>query len=120
MAYEFAAALSLARRVAHDVMAVPMLYSDDVVTTPTELRIRWSRKPVINGDLAFAGWSQQLEGLDSVIFDIEELNLKGITLQRGGTLTGDFDSPFFGAIIVLDSQFPDMGSIKRIWRAVLK
>ncbi len=118
MAYDRASTLALHRRVVHDVMAVVWNYADDVVTTPVELSVRWSNKVAAIGNLAFQGYAESIEGIDTIIFDRAELAEKGITLKRGGTLTGVTGGPFEGAVLCLDSQLPDNGPINRTWRVV--
>lgn len=119
MAYDRASALALHRRVTHDVMAIAWDYTDSEIISPVELRVRWSNKSAAVGNLAFQGYTEMAEGIDTVIFDRDELAEKGINLQRGGALTGQVGGPFEGAVLRLDSQLPDTGPINRTWRVVL-
>ena len=119
MAFDRASALSLHRRVTHDAMGVTWDYTDPEIISAVKLRVRWSSKSAAIGNLAFQGYTEMDEGIDTVIFDRDELAEKGINLQRGGTLTGQVGGPFEGAVLRLDSQLPDNGPINRTWRVVL-
>lgn len=118
--FDRASALAQARSTIHEVMGVSWDYTDMDVLTPVSLAVRWSRKPVMIGDLSFQGWPQQLDNENVVIFDSVELNEKGITLQRGGLLTGQIGSLFEGVSLVLDSQMPVDGNQRVAWKVAQK
>jgi len=117
MTYDRAAALTLARRTVHDTMGLNVNYVHTGMVLPVALRVRWHNKQMLNGDLVEGGWSEQIDGINKIIFDSTELDEKGVSLKRGGTVT--FTDPLWaGTVLTLDSQEPDTGPIKRVWRTV--
>lgn len=104
-----------ARRVVHKTMSHAATYehpkNPGVVTS---LSVRWHNRKLVQGNLVETGYADVLEGVNDVIFDIEELAEKSIVLKAGGIVR--LTSPAFnGAFLSLDSQQPDTGPINRVW-----
>jgi hypothetical protein len=102
-----------ARRAVHDALSVEVVYTGpDGLTTET-LSVRWHNRINRHGDLDVQGYAEIVENIDRVIFDLEELAAKGVTLAREGSIT--LPEIMGGATFSLDTQEPDSGPIERIW-----
>lgn len=91
-------------------MAVPMTYTPPGGGVGTPLAVRWHSKMDLIGDLVAQGYAQAIEGVNKLIFDIDELAEKGIQLQARGTVTAES-----GAVLVLSAQEPGDGIVKQTW-----
>lgn len=102
-----------ARRAIHDAMSVDAVYTPPEGGATTALRVRWHNTINRHGDLQNQGFTEIIEGIDRMIFDLEELMAKSLTLSRGGLVTLE---PMMGsAAFLLDAEEPDTGPIERIW-----
>lgn len=115
MPFDRAAAVAKHRRVVHDGMKVEATYehaSNPGVVTP--LTVRWHNKLLVQGNLVEAGYVDAIEGVNSVVFDREELSQKNIVLQVGGRVRPTHPG-YNGAVLTLETQQPDTGPINRVW-----
>ena len=115
MAYNRAAAVTKARRSVHNTMRVSADYEHPALPgVVTPLSVRWHNRQVLQGNIVETGYSDVIDGVNRVIFDLEELNEKGVVLERGGvvTLTDPVNN---GIALILEAQEPDSGPINRIW-----
>lgn len=111
--FDFAQLKHDARRAIHDTMRVTCDYTATGIPSGTQLGVRWHNKINRMGDLENQGYAEIVEGIDRMIFDLEELSAKGITLVRNGVVTLP---EIMGSIsFALDVQEPDTGPIERIW-----
>lgn len=114
MPFSFADAKKLVRRTVHKTFAVPALYQADSVSTPVACKARWHSKIEKTGDLDNEGWAQVIEGIDRVIFDVDEATTLGVS--RGGKII----FPDLGNIAFeLDTQEDPDGPIEEIWLVTL-
>lgn len=102
-----------ARRAVHDALAVEAVYTDPDGVNATTLSVRWHNRINRHGDMDAQGYAEIIENIDRIIFDLEELAAKGVTLAREGTVT--LSALLGGATFSLDAQEPDSGPIERIW-----
>ena len=112
---DFAALKAQARQTVHNTMKVAAEYTHAAYPgVVTVLQVRWHNKIARVGDLVEIGYSEIVEGINRVIFNVPELNEKSIVLQRGGQLklTGPH---FFDAVLILESMEPMVGPIEQIW-----
>lgn len=114
MSFDFAELKAQTRQALHDAMAVSALYLDDDLVMPAELTVRWHNKIDRFGDIENVGYSELVEGINRVIFNIPQLTELGIALQAGGELT--ITAPGFDdAVLVLTAKEPKVGPIEEIW-----
>lgn len=112
--FDFAALKADVRQIVHDTMAVEAEYTDPRKNGSVVLQVRWHNKIAQVGELLETGYTEILEGIDRVIFNIPELNKKSVVPVRGGRL--HMLSPHFnGAVLVLDSMRPIVGPVEQIW-----
>lgn len=110
MAFDFAAAKKLVRREVHKTLAVPALYQADSVSTPQDIRARWHSKIEKSGNLENEGWAEVIEGVDRVIFNVDDARALGVA--RGGKIT----FPDLGNVaFLLDTMEDPDGPIEEIW-----
>lgn len=85
MAFDFAAAKLLSRRVVHETLGVDGLYQDNSMSTPEPIRVRWHSKIDRFGDLESAGYAEVIEGIDRVILSAAQA--RSLNVSHGGTIT---------------------------------
>lgn len=102
-----------ARRAVHDALKVDAVYTGPDGITSVTLGVRWHNKINRHGDIEAQGYAEIIEGIDRIIFDLEELAAKSVTLRREGTVT--MPEIMGGATFSLDAQEPDAGPMLRIW-----
>lgn len=116
----FAAIKAAARRAVHAALSVQALYSDDYTIIPIPLRVRWHMKQQLVGQLDSGGYAEMIEGIERIVFDVQELTAKGVDLMRTGTIEltdlayqhPDGSRPTFE----LEVQELDTGPVERIWK----
>lgn len=109
-----------ARRAVHSALSVSALYRDEFTILPIPLKVRWHMKQQLVGQLDSGGYAETIEGIERIIFDMEELTAKGVELMRTGIveltdleyLQPDGNKPTFE----LEVQELDTGPIERIWK----
>lgn len=114
MAYDHAAVKARVRRTVHNTLGIAAEYVDDTMAAPEQLRVRWHNRIVQTGDLQNGGYAEIIDGINRVIFDIDELLLKGVIVHRGGRLK--ISAPAFnGAVLVIGERDSDCGPIEQTW-----
>ena len=110
MSFSFAEAKLRARRVCHDTLGVPALYSDNTINPPVGVKVRWHGRIIRNGDIDDYGWSDVIEGIDHVVFD--EAEARRINVRANGVvqLTESGNAKFR-----LVARLPTDGPIKEVW-----
>lgn len=114
MFFDFIELKSQARQALHDAMAVPAQYTDADFVIPVDITVRWHNKIDRFGDIVDTGYSELIDGINRVIFNVPELVEKELTISRGGHLQLT-DPRFGGATLVLDSMEPRVGPVEEIW-----
>lgn len=114
MGFDFAAAKARARRIVHDTLALEAEYWDQRLAAPVKLRVRWHYKQAPVGDLENQGYPVYLELVQKVIFDKDELALKGVKIARGGRVR--ITAEGFDGYLSIDSQDVEAGPVEEAWR----
>jgi hypothetical protein len=110
MAGLFADARAMSRRVVHDTMSVEASYIAPGASVGTLLNVRQPHKMGLAGDMSNDGYPEVMVGIDTVIFDREELVSKSVVPVRlGRVVLGD------GTVLSLESRHPYDGPIKEVW-----
>jgi hypothetical protein len=117
MAFDFATLLASTRQTVHNTFGCDGSYTDTVTTVPVGLRVRWHPVKAMFGDLDNQGYANVLDQVNTVIFDKNELALKGIVLRAAGTVVMS-DPLFNGAALSLSSKMPDDGPTEEVWMVV--
>ena len=132
MAFSFAKAKSLVRRIVHTTFGVPAFYKDSSLSSPTELVARWHNKIERMGDLDNQGYAELIQGIDRVIFDAataRRLNVKrggeiffpelaaGLGVSLGSPLGGEGVSP---PVFILNMREDESGPYEEIWSVTRK
>lgn len=116
--FDRAATVAAARRAVHQHMGVNAIYQAPGDSLGgVALSVRWHNRMVLAGNLVESGFSDVVEGVNRALFNREELNEKGVTLERGGVLTLT-DPVNKGISLMLDYEEPDNGPINRVWGVV--
>lgn len=110
MAFDFAAAKLGMRRVVHRTLGVSALYQGASMSTPVECKARWHNKLARTGELENGGWAEVIEGIDRIVFSIEEATT--LAVERGGVVT--FPS-LENASFTLDYELPADGPYEQVW-----
>lgn len=107
-----------ARKRVHDTFAVLALYTDSSLVMPATVSVRWHDTIVVNGDVASQGYAETIAGVDTLIFDREELarlkDEKGVVLRPGGTITL-MHPTLTGVQFTLETQEPIDGPREETW-----
>jgi hypothetical protein len=113
--FDFSELKKQVRQTVHVTMSVPAIYTHDSAPgVETELRVRWHNKIARVGDLLEAGYSEVVDGINRVIFNVPELIEKGVVLARGGRITLDTEY-YDGAQLILETKEPRVGPVEEIW-----
>ncbi len=102
-----------ARKAVHAAFSVSAghrSYGSDIHTT---IQVRWHNKLVLQGNGTSDGYADVIEGIDRMVFDIDELADKGIALERGDTIT--MGPEYHGAVLVLEEMEPMTGPVEQKW-----
>jgi hypothetical protein len=102
-----------ARKAVHaafSVSASHRAYGSDVVTA---VQVRWHNKLVLQGNGTSDGYASVIEGIDRMVFDLDELAGKGIALDRGDTIT--MGQEYHNAVLVLEEMEPMTGPVEQKW-----
>lgn len=115
MGFDFAAAKARTRRIVHDTLSLDAVYYDKSLAAPVALRVRWHYKQAPVGEIENEGYPMYLDLVEKVIFDKEELALKGITVVRGGRV--QITSPGFSGYFAVDTEDgANEGPVVEAWR----
>lgn len=109
MAFNFAEAKALARRVVHDTLAVAATYQDNVVVVPAEVRVRWHNRIVRDADLENAGYPEFIVGINRIV--LFPGDTPAITFKMNGVVTLDDGRQFRLAV-----REPTDGPLQEIWQ----
>lgn len=125
MAGNFAEQKAKARRAVHAAFAYSATYQDGSLDTPVPVTVRWHNKLVIMGDFQESGYANIVEGIESIIFNREELELVEYT-NNGLALQGLLVNPhgvvtitepgFDNAQLILAVREPHVGPIEEKWK----
>lgn len=117
MAYDHAAMKARTRRAVHSTFAIDMLYVHRSLAAPTPLRVRYHTKQDVLGDLQNEGYPMSIDGIERVIFDIEELTLNGVVIERGAKLN-IVDKSWPAGTLIIETKEKSEGPVEEIWRVV--
>lgn len=118
MAFDFASAKGLARRVVHSTFGVPAFYSDPESGIEDEVTVRFHTKIERFGDLQDRGWAEIVTGLNRLILDKIELQDKNILPRRGAKVRLQ-PRGFEDVVVVLEVAEPDTGPVTSTWQVAL-
>lgn len=117
MSFSFDDAKKQARRAVHDTFAVSAMYSDSVVTTPLEVKVRFHSRRATEVLMPNEGLAEVLEATPQVLFDRTELDALALTPQRNGQLVF---AQYDGLVVVLDVEEKYDGPVYKAWTAIQK
>lgn len=112
MEFDFAELKRDSRRAVHDLFKVDATYTGPGGATPVPLHVRLHNKIVTTGDLQGNGYVEVLEGVDRIIFNIEELQSTGVNPVQNGILTF---TTYHNVQFYLNTKVPMDGPIDVIW-----
>lgn len=110
MSFSFTEAKLRARRVVHDTLGVDAAYQGTTVSPLVDMKVRWHGRIIRNGDLDDYGWSDVIEGIDHIVFDVEEARRVGVKVNGVITLKESG-----GAKFRLVARLPTDGPVKETW-----
>lgn len=102
-----------ARKAVHTAFSVSASHKAYGADTPTAVTVRWHNKLVLQGNGTSDGYASTIEGIDRLVFDIDELAEKGITLERGDTIT--MGPLYQNVVLVLEEKEPVTGPVEQKW-----
>lgn len=114
MAFDWAEQRQKTRRAVHNTFGVTAFYSDSLVVSPRELKVRLHDAIGAVAVQESRGVSDIIEHITQVVFDAEQLAEEGIAPQRGGVVR----FPQYGQVYVLDSDWPTTGPIDVVWTVI--
>lgn len=117
MAYDHAAMKARTRRIVHQTFAIAMEYLDKSLAGPIALRVRYHNKQDVIGDLQNEGYPMSIDGIDRVIFDMEELTFAGITVSRGARLK-IVQPGWPEGVLLIETKEKSEGPVEEVWRVV--
>lgn len=108
----FAEHKAKARQVIHDHLAVAAIYRENNAADPVNLTVRWHNKIALSGDLDNGGYTEMIEGVNRVVFNIPELLAAGVKIRQGARLTMVDTSE----VLIVGVQEKTHGPIEEIWQ----
>lgn len=100
------------RRAVHDGFAVDATYQDSTMLEPVSLRARWHTKGARPfGDLGGEGFAEIIENEDRVVFDVDDLTVKGICPVRGAVVS----FADYGICVKLNMRGDKTGPVSEEW-----
>ena len=117
MAYDHAAMKVKTRRAVHKTFGIEMLYVHRTLAAPVALRVRYHTKQDVLGDLQAEGYPMSIDGIERVIFDIDELILSGVVVERGAKLQ-IVDKSWPAGTLIIETKEKSEGPVEEIWRVV--
>lgn len=132
MAFDFASAKALARRVVHKTLGVRAFYQDSTMNSPVQLTARWHNKIDRMGDLDNQSYAELIQGIDRVIF--EAVEARTYRLQRGGVIVFPDYGAGLGVVLgsslggedigppafILQTREPPDGPFSEVWSVTRK
>ena len=77
------------------------------------IQVRWHNKLVPQGNGTSDGYASTIEGIDRLVFNLDELAEKGIALERGDTVT--MGPLYQNVVLVLEEMEPATGPVEQKW-----
>lgn len=103
-----------ARRALHGALSVSATLRPYGGASDVMVSVRWHSKTMLYGADASDGYAQTIEGLDSIIFNAEELHALGVVPNRGDVVT--IHGELHTTHLVLEEMEPIRGPIEHKWR----
>jgi hypothetical protein len=114
MAFDWAALKAQARRTVHRTFGLAAEYMADDEAAPVLLSVRWHNKLTTVGDPNGEGYAVSIDTIDKVLFDVEELAAKNVTIVRGARVK--ILAPGFGGqLLAIDTRDPKCGPSESVW-----
>ena len=114
MPFNFAAVKAQARTIVHRTFGIDAEYWLNDGDTPVPLRVRWHSRLTLSGDPTGDGYPLSLDSIDRVIFNMDELAEKGVTISRAGRLKITAEQ-YGGQVLTIDSLEKKSGPTEEIW-----
>lgn len=111
MGFDFASAKNAVRQEVHKTLGVQAFYQDNPAGALHEMSVRWSGKLVQQDPVAEDGWAVIAEGVDQVIFSLEQARSVGVKKDGIVRIPSMQDGLFY-----LDYRLPPDGPFKETWR----
>ena len=102
-----------ARKAVHAAFSVSAEHRAYGSVTPTVVQVRWHNKLVLQGNGTSEGYASTIEGIDRLVFNLDELAEKGIALERGDTVT--MGPLYQNVVLVLEEMEPATGPVEQKW-----
>lgn len=102
-----------ARKAVHTAFSVSADHRAYGSDTPTAIMVRWHNKLVLQGNGTSDGYASAIEGIDRLVFNLDELAEKGIALERGDTVT--MGPLYQNVVLVLEEMEPATGPVEQKW-----
>lgn len=102
-----------ARKAVHTAFSVSADHRAYGSDTPTAVKVRWHNKLVLQGNGTSDGYASTIEGIDRLVFDLDELTEKNIELERGDTVT--MGPLYQNVVLVLEEKEPATGPVEQKW-----
>jgi hypothetical protein len=99
------------RRDVHAAFALLAEYTDQVVTSPVVLHVRWHQQFGLPIGSISRDDASVFESIDRVVFDRQELLDNGLTIRRGGRVYF-VDRDF---VLTLDNKQLNSGPVTEVW-----
>jgi hypothetical protein len=119
MSFDFASAKATARRVVHSTFGVQAFYTDDVINTFVETRVRWHNRLArpVGGDMTDGGYADVIEGIDRIVLIPETVDGYPIELRRNGVVRVP---SLLEAEFILEHKEPVTGPLEEAWAVTRK
>lgn len=110
--------MARARRVVRKTFGENAEYTSPHTGEVTMISVSWHNRVGVQGNIADIGFTEILEGVNRAFFNREELNEKGLVLEKAGRilLTDPLNN---GTVLILDSKEPPAGPINEVWNVVV-
>ena len=102
-----------ARKAVHTAFSVSAEHRAYGSTAPTVIQVRWHNKLVLQGNGTSDGYASTIEGIDRLVFNLDELAEKGIALELGDTVT--MGPLYQNVVLVLEEMEPATGPVEQKW-----
>lgn len=116
MAFNFADAKAMTRRVVHDTLGVPAHVKSTSMSTPVDITARLHEATTMYGDLLDQGYAQTLEAVDRIVLIPSDLPV-GVVAKQNSEITFEHRP---GIIFVLQTKEPSDGPLEEVWTVTRK
>lgn len=123
----FAAIKANARRAVHAAFAYSATYQDSSLDAAVDITVRWHNRLVLLGDFQDSGYSNVVDGIERIIFNLEELatvkimvdgiESEGLTPRKNAVIKIT-DVGFEGTELILEAREPKVGPIEEKWQVI--